>query len=40
MVVVATNEDNGTVTVDDAEAVPALASGDWLYWSAAEHEVP
>jgi hypothetical protein len=38
MIVVATDEDVGTVTVDDAFAVAALCPDDVLFWSAAEHD--
>jgi len=35
--VVATNEENGTVTVADPTAVTCLCDDDWLYWSASGH---
>ncbi len=37
LLVVETNEENGTVTVEHANTVPALCEGDWLFWSAWEH---
>jgi hypothetical protein len=34
--VIATNEDAGTATVENASAVVSLCDGDWLYWSAQD----